>query len=195
MRRTRLQGAHEVQIEEKPRRRSGMSFFLELVIIVAVAIGLAFLITNFVVQPYEIPSGSMEQTIDIGDRVFSEKMSYHFGEPKQGDIVTFQDVTNPSRVLIKRVIALEGQTVDLRDGEVFVDGVALEEPYTNGKQSEPLKSDIVYPYTVPAGCMWVMGDNRTNSSDSRAFGAVPLKNVTGRAFFRYWPMDRIGALG
>lgn len=190
-----MQGEHEARIEEKPRRRSGKSFILELVIIVAVAVGLAFLITNFVVQPYEIPSGSMEQTIDVGDRVFSEKLSYNFGDPKQGDIVTFKDMTNPSRVLIKRVIALGGQTVDVHDGKVFVDGAALDEPYTNGKQSEPLGSNIVYPYTVPAGSMWVMGDNRTNSSDSRAFGAVPLANVTGHAFFRYWPVDRIGALG
>ncbi len=184
----------EARGQEKPQRRSGIGIVTELIIIAAVALGLAYLITNFVAQPYEIPSGSMEETIDIGDRVFSEKISYYVGEPKQGDIVTFKDMTNPSRVLIKRVIATGGQTVDLRDGVVYVNGVALSEPYTEGKPTLALGSDISYPYTVPQGSMWVMGDNRTNSSDSRAFGAVPLSNLTGRAFFRYWPLDHIGTL-
>lgn len=180
--------------QEKPKRRSGFGVVIELIVIAAVALGLAYLITNFIAQPYEIPSGSMEETIDIGDRVFSEKITYNFGDPKQGDIVTFTDMTNPSRVLIKRVIATGGQTIDLRDGVVYVDGKALSEPYTNGKPTYELNSSITYPYTIPKDSMWVMGDNRTNSSDSRAFGAVPLSNLTGHAFFRYWPIDRIGTL-
>ena len=189
-----MQKADGQESVQQPKRRSAFGFVLELIIIAVVALGLAFLITNFVAQPYEIPSGSMEKTIDIGDRIFSEKVSYNFGKPTRGDIVTFRDVDNPSRVLIKRVIATGGQTVDLRDGLVYVDGVALDEPYTQGKPSTALNSDITYPYTVPQDCIWVMGDNRTNSSDSRAFGAVPLSNLTGRAFFRYWPLDRIGSL-
>jgi signal peptidase I len=167
---------------------------LEIAIIIVAAVVLAFCITNFVAQPYEIPSGSMEDTIEIGDRVFSEKVSSDFNNPERGDIVTFKDVTNQNRVLIKRVIATGGQTVDLIDGTVYVNGVALSEPYTQGKPSYDLKSGIVYPYTIPDGYIWVMGDNRTNSSDSRAFGAIPVSNITGHAFFRYWPLNRIGSL-
>ena len=96
------------------------------------------------------------------------------------------------------VIAVGGQTVDLRDGRVYVDGVLQDEPYTRGEPSYPLTPyyglTIDYPYTVPEGGLWVMGDNRTNSADSRAFGAIPLESVTGHAVLRYWPLDRIGTL-
>ena len=173
---------------------------LEFIIVVAAAFALAFVITHYVAQPYVIPSQSMEDTLIGGeegqsnDRILSEKISYISGAPKQGDIVTFIDVEDPDRTLIKRVIAVGGQTIDLRDGYVYVDGEKLDEPYTNGKPSENPGTGITYPDTVPDGYIWVMGDNRTNSQDSRWFGAVPVENVTGHAFFRYWPLNRLGTL-
>lgn len=203
------------QMEE---RKSGgcLRSIIELVVVVAVAFGLAFFVTTFVAQPYEIPSGSMEDTIQIGDKVFSEKVTQYTSDPKQGDIVTFkmyEDATTDGlyahvsdapkelrnrlteKVLIKRVIAVAGQTVTLKGGKVYVDGTELDEPYTEGKVSEPLVgSSVVFPYTVPEGEVWVMGDNRTDSRDSRWFGSVPIDQVTGHAFFRYWPLDRIGLL-
>lgn len=187
----------QVQVRQQKKKSSVLGSFTEFVIVVAVAIALAWFITNFVVKPYEIPSESMEDTIMTGDRVLSERISYLGTSPAQGDIVTFTDVEDSSRVLIKRVIAVAGQQVDLKDGSVYVDGSKLDEPYTDDKQSLPLASghDVSYPYTVPEGYIWVMGDNRTNSSDSRYFGAVPVANVTGHAFFRYWPLERIGPLG
>ena len=192
-------GASPVQVQVRQQKKKGsvLGSFTEFVIVVAVAIALAWFITNFVVKPYEIPSESMEDTIMTGDRVLSERISYLGTSPAQGDIVTFTDVEDSSRVLIKRVIAVAGQQVDLKDGSVYVDGSKLDEPYTDDKQSLPLASghDVSYPYTVPEGYIWVMGDNRTNSSDSRYFGAVPIANVTGHAFFRYWPLERIGPLG
>ena len=192
-------GASPVQVQVRQQKKKGsvLGSFTEFVIVVAVAIALAWFITNFVVKPYEIPSESMEDTIMTGDRVLSERISYLGTSPAQGDIVTFTDVEDSSRVLIKRVIAVAGQQVDLKDGSVYVDGSKLDEPYTDDKQSLPLASghDVSYPYTVPEGYIWVMGDNRTNSSDSRYFGAVPVANVTGHAFFRYWPLERIGPLG
>lgn len=161
-------------------------------------IAIAQVLRTFVFQAYEIPSGSMESTIDTGDLVFSEKVSYYLSGPKRGDIVTFADPEIPSRTLIKRVIAAEGQTVNLVDGEVYVDGVKLDEPYTQGKPSYPLHNssgtDITYPYTVPSGEVWVMGDNRTNSQDSRFFGSVPVDSITGKAVFTYWPIDHISLL-
>ena len=165
---------------------------------VAFIFGLSWALRTFVFQPYEIPSGSMENTIMTGDMVFSEKISYYLRDPQPGDIVTFQDPEIPGRVLIKRCIAVGGQTVDLVDGRVVVDGVALDEPYTRGLPSEPLKTalgvEVSYPYTVPEGHLWVMGDNRTNSNDSRYFGAVDEDTLTGRAALVYWPFNNFGLL-
>ena len=134
-----------------------------------------------------------------GDMVFSEKITYYTRQPEKGDIVTFDDPEVEGRTLIKRVIAVGGQTVDLKDGKVILDGVALSEPYVNGKESNPLNRTatgvtITYPYTVPDGYVWVMGDNRTSSQDSRYFGAIPLSSITGRAALIYWPISDFGVL-
>lgn len=170
---------------------------LEFIIMLAAALGVAWLLQTFVVQPYIVPSGSMEPTIETNDRIVTEKIDLAV---KQGDIITFDDPTGAHSTLVKRVIATGGQTVDLVDGTVHVDGVALDEPYTYGKESVPLSSTldnmtIDFPYTVPDGYVWVMGDNRTNSADSRYFGAIPVSSITGKAIFIYWPLDAIGTLG
>ena len=185
--------------EHAEPKRSGigrtiLSIAGTIVLIVALSWGLR----TFVFQAYEIPSGSMEETIMTGDMVFSEKVTYYFNEPEPGDIVTFQDPEIPSRILIKRIIATGGQTVDLVDGQVVVDGVPLYEPYTDGKPSYPLTpaygTAISYPFKVPEGKLWVMGDNRTNSQDSRYFGPIDEDTVTGRAVLIYWPISNIGLL-
>lgn len=181
-------------MEEKKNQGGALRSLIEIVVMFAVIMAIAFGITNFVVTPYQIPSQSMTQTILEGDRVLSERVSYYTGSPEPGQIVTFDDVEGDGSVLIKRCIATAGQTVDLIDGAVYVDGVKLDEPYTLGRPSEDLDSGITYPHTVAEGCIWVMGDNRVNSLDSRWFGDVPLENVTGHAFFRYWPIDRIGGM-
>jgi signal peptidase I len=171
---------------------------IELLIIIAIAVIITTLLRLFVINQYEIPSGSMESTIEIGDRLYVEKVSYYFAEPERGDIVTFDDPIEEGRVLIKRCIAVGGQTVDLRDGKVVVDGIILNEPYTLDKPSLPLEPmrevRIKYPYTVPQGSIWVMGDNRTNSLDSRYFGPVSEEDITGKALFRFLPFDRFGAI-
>lgn len=172
--------------------------FISFLVMVAIIVAGAWLLRSFVIEPFQIPSASMEETIKTGDMVFAEKVSYHFSDPEPGDIVVFSDPQVPSRTLIKRVIATEGQTVDLRDGKVYVDGVALDEPYTQGLPSYPLNTvgnvDIIYPYTVPKGDVWVMGDNRTNSSDSRYFGPIDKDTVFGKAFVIYWPFESMALL-
>ena len=171
---------------------------IEIAIVIVVAAIITLLVRTFVINQYEIPTGSMEPTIEVGDRLFAEKLSYYFAEPTPGDIVTFNDPIEGGRVLIKRCIATSGQTVDLRDGSVYVDGVKLDEPYTHGKPSKPLDTMrgvfIEYPYTIPIGSIWVMGDNRTNSLDSRYFGPVSADELIGRALFRSLPLDRFGAI-
>lgn len=172
--------------------------FLNVVICVAIVLAAAWGIRTFVIEPFEVPSASMETTIMTGDRLFAEKITYHFSQPKAGDIVVFSDPQLPSRVLVKRVIATEGQTVNLVNGFVYVDGVKQNEPYTQGS-SYPLSKtasnvSISYPYTVPAGEVWVMGDNRENSSDSRYFGPIDANSIFGKALVTYWPLNRIGLL-
>ncbi len=196
-----MKGAWEVDSGEHAQNgrhgalRSLAGLAVMIVLVVAITIGLR----TFVFVPYEIPSGSMEETIMPGDMVFSEKISYYMREPGYGDIVTFADPNVAGRTLIKRVIATGGQTVDLVDGAVVVDGVSLDEPYTDGKPSYPLDHtalgvDIEYPLTVPEGCLWVMGDNRTASQDSRYFGPIPASSVTGRASMIYWPLSNFRLL-
>lgn len=186
------------ELQSEREEKGGLSTFASFLIMVAIVVVAYFGLRTFVVGTYEIPSGSMLDTIQIGDRVFSEKVSYYFRDPEQGDIITFTDPENPQRTLIKRVIAVGGQTVNLKNGYVYVDGKKLDEPYTEGKQSLPLTTaygvTVTYPYTVPDGYLWVMGDNRTNSADSRYFGAVSKDSVTGHANFTFWPLNRIGTL-
>lgn len=180
---------------KKGRLRSIAGLILMVVAVLAITLGLR----AFVFVPYEIPSGSMEETIVPGDMVFSEKVTYYTREPSYQDIVTFTDPTRADRTLIKRVIATEGQTVDLVDGNVVVDGQTLSEPYAEGKPSYPLDYtapgvSLEYPLTVPAGSIWVMGDNRTASQDSRYFGPVPVSSVSGRASMIYWPLSNFRLL-
>jgi signal peptidase I len=187
-----------VIIKRKGRRI--LRELLEILGIVVVAVILTLLLRAFVIDSYQIPTGSMEPTIEIGDRLFAEKVSYYLGGPAQGDIVTFYDLSpdEEGRILIKRCIATGGQTVDLMDGKVVVDGIILDEPYTHGLPSFPLNPmpgiSIKYPYTVPEGSVWVMGDNRTRSQDSRYFGAIPDENLIGKALLRFLPLDRFGTI-
>lgn len=168
--------------------------WLEWVITIAVGVTLALLVRAFVAEVYIVPSGSMLDTIQEGDRLVGEKVTYRASTPKRGDVVTFDDPDQPGTTLIKRVVAVAGDTVDLRNGSVYVNGKKLSEPYTEGKPSYPLEQysstldgPISYPYTVPKGRIWVMGDNRTNSLDSRYFGAVSTDSVSSRAVFIFWP--------
>ena len=186
---------HEAHEAEGERGRGGWGWFF---VWLAMAVAVGLLVKTFVATPYVVPTGSMRDTIVEGDTLLGERVSLYFGDPEAGDIVTF-DSPLDGETLIKRVIAVGGQTVDLVDGSVYVDGEKLDEPYTEGKPSYSLSdlpgsAGIEYPYEVPEGCVWVMGDNRTDSKDSRYFGAVSVDDVTSRALFIYWPLDHIGAL-
>lgn len=190
------------EIAEKELRSARAKNGLRNVLTIGIMMLIVILIRLFVVTPFVIPSESMEDTILVGDYVLSESCSYWTGSPQQGDIVTFKDPeaqdSKHARTLIKRVIATEGQVVTLKDGKVYVNGNQLDEKYVDNKPTLPLQEasgiDIDYPYKVPAGCVWVMGDNRTDSADSRYFGPVRIDLITGKAFYRYFPFDRIGIL-
>jgi len=196
-----MQSSQKAASGSHAKKKSGFlhslfSFIISLMVI----IGAVFLIRTFVVMPYHVPSASMEQTIMTDDYVLSEKVSFKFGKPEAGQIVTFADPLDSSRTLIKRVVAVEGQTIDIKDGQVYIDGSALSEEYTKGLPTEELiasdaaPDDMEYPYTIPEGYVWCMGDNRTNSQDSRYFGPVAIDTITGHAFLIYWPFNHIQTL-
>lgn len=159
----------------------------EMIETVAIALALAIVIRLFVVETIEVSGYSMEPTLYDGERMLINKFIYWTRLPKTGDIVVFKFPGDTRKEFIKRVIAHEGQTVEIRFGQVYVDDEPLHEPYLD----KPWEQD--YPkQEIQKGHIFVLGDNRNFSEDSRhpAVGQVPLKNVQGMAFVRFWPFDR-----
>ncbi|PKQ38698.1 MAG: signal peptidase I [Actinobacteria bacterium HGW-Actinobacteria-1] len=183
----------------EPREEQVASFgrwLLETVFLIVLAFTIAQAARAYAIQPYVVPTGSMIPTIEIQDRVLVEKITYRVvRSPARGEVVVFDNPHPTSaldKILIKRVIATEGQTVDIYDDAVWVDGVALDEPYVHGKPTLP--GTVMTPITIPEGQVWLMGDNRTNSGDSRFFGPQPVSKVRGRAIWTYWPPKEFGEL-
>jgi signal peptidase I len=203
----------------KGKKRSGLSSLVELVVTVAVAVGLALLIQAFVVKPYRIPSGSMIPTLAIGQRVLTDRLNTH---PSLGDVVVFhpphgadnsynptcgspsQGTGHPeacdaptqaesSQTFIKRVVGLPGDRISIVNGRVIRNGKFEKAPYIR-----PCGADVSCNFpktiTIPPGHYFMMGDNRGESDDSRFWGPVPQSWIIGVAFFTYWPPDRIGSL-
>ena len=177
--------------ERRPASKKGGGA-LEYLVILLVSFALVFgFVRPFVMEAFWIPSGSMIPTLEINDRVLVNKFIYRFSEPERGDIIVFQSVDDPKEDLIKRVVGLPGDKIAVRGGKLFLNGEPQKEPYTNKKLPD---RTFFAQTTVPKGHIFVMGDNRGNSADSRVFGPLPRKNIEGEAFLRFWPPDRIGLL-
>jgi signal peptidase I len=165
------------------------SWLLEVGETVLPAIVIAVLINLFLAQATRVYGSSMEPSLHTDQRLVVEKLSYRLHDPQRGDVVVLRMPERGPELLIKRVIALSGETIEVRDGEVFVDGVSLQEPYlsrpTNGSYG---------PQQVPVGQIFVMGDNRGASNDSRVFGPVDRTRIIGRAWVSYWPPEAIGII-
>jgi signal peptidase I len=204
-------------------KKSLTSSVLELVLIVATALGLALAIQAFIVKPYRIPSGSMLPTLHINQRVLVDRIGTHFSSPHVGDIIVFHPpknyangCTNPnegqaadgqdnprpcgiaesspsSETFIKRVVGVGGDKISIRNGHVYRNGVPEKDAYILQCGGA---GDCNFPatITIPRGDYYVMGDNRPNSEDSRFWGPVPKAWIIGKAFLTYWPPDRIGFL-
>jgi signal peptidase I len=165
---------------------------LEFLIILLVAFALVFgLVRPFIVEAFYIPSESMVPTLEIGDRVFVNKFIYRFAEPERGDIIVFESIEGSEQDLIKRVVAVPGDTVAVQNGVLFVNGQPQEEPYVNDAFPD---GSFFGPTTVPEDAVFVMGDNRGNSRDSRFFGPVSISNVEGEAFITFWPPSHVDLL-
>jgi signal peptidase I len=151
-------------------------------------------IRTFAAEPRFIPSGSMEPTLQIDDRLIVDKVSYHFQSPKRGDVVVFSPTENLQKehfkdAFIKRIIGVLGDKVEVKTGKVYVNDLALNENY--------IKEVPQYQYgpiLIPADRYLVLGDNRNNSYDSHYWGFVPRQNLIGKATLRYWPLNRLGSI-
>jgi signal peptidase I len=204
-------------------KKSLASSLGELVVIVAIALGLAFAIQAFIVKPYRIPSGSMEPTLHINQRVLVDRIGSHFSSPKVGQVIVFhppknydagcadpdqgenqagQDAAQPcgvaqtlesSQTFIKRVVGVPGDHIAIVNGHVMRNGVREKDSYIDPCGDDG-SCNFPRPIVVPKGDYYMMGDNRGESDDSRFWGPVPKAWIIGRAFFTYWPPDRIGFL-
>jgi signal peptidase I len=183
------------------RKRSALHNAIEWVVVLAAALIVALVVKTWLFQAFYIPSGSMEPTLDIGDRVLVNKVSYDLDDVDRGDIIVFErpegwgsgDIDD----LIKRVVALPGETIEVRDGIVYIDGAALDEPYlADGVTTPPFyeQSGCVPSCVVPEDEVFVLGDNRGNSDASNHFGPLPFDSVVGRAFIRVWPLSDFGGI-
>lgn len=155
---------------------------------IVAALMVSVCVRAFVVEPFIVPTGSMLPTIQLDERILCEKLSYRFGEVSVGDIICFESDYHDGLILVKRVIATGGQTVDIRDGNVYVDGMLS--PWGKGI-TDALGLDVTYPLTLGEDELWVMGDNRRESSDSRVFGPIPKSCVVGHVFARLSPPEKI----
>jgi signal peptidase I len=156
-----------------------------------IAIGLALVIIVFLYQPVKVEGTSMAPLLSDQERIFINKFVYRFEPIERGDVVVFWYPLDRSKSFIKRVIGLPGEKVEIRQGIVYVNGHAIQEPYV-----PPQYEDIsdFGPIRVPRGSYFVMGDHRISSNDSRVFGPVASKYIYGRAVFAYWPVDHFGSL-
>jgi signal peptidase I len=208
----------------KPETESGApaverkSAFREYAEALAIALALALVIRTFFVQAYKIPSGSMEPTLLIGDHILVNKIGYglrmpdsilglkpaglplghyltNFSEPRRGDVVVFVYPEDRSKDFIKRIIGVPGDTVEGRDGAVFINGARVSDPHAHFTAESELPSPVIFrgrnfgPVTVPPGKFFVMGDNRDQSHDSRFWGYVDISDIEGKAMFVYWSWD------
>ncbi|MCK5706270.1 MAG: signal peptidase I [Candidatus Aureabacteria bacterium] len=169
------------------------------------AVGLALLIRWLIIEPYKIPTGSMEPTLHgdkkNGDKILANKFIYRFTEPKRGDIIIFKTkgikgIDAKKKDFVKRLVALPGETVEIKDPSIYIDNKKLTDPkifqkwdYTGNISSWPYGT-TGNPVKVPEGYFFVLGDNSYNSNDSRHWGFVPIKNVKGKALVIYWPPSR-----
>lgn len=170
---------------------AGKSVFRELGETLLTAASLAILILLFVARAFTVDGPSMQPTLQSGERLLIDKISYYFREPTYGDVIVFRYPADPSQYYIKRVVGLPGDVIAISKGLLYVNGKPIVEEYINGPTFGAFG-----PYTVPEGHYFVLGDNRNNSEDSRSsrVGPIPRELIVGRAAVRYWPLPRTGLI-
>lgn len=186
------------QIVPSRHRKSRRRSFIEWVIILVVAVSVSMLVRTYAVQQFSIPSGSMEPTLNVGDRILVSKLSVEWGTINRGDIVVFRHppkalttcATPVEPIFIKRVIGLPGDVITSKGNTIYIDGKALKQTWSH---INPL-GVAIGRVVVPANHYFMMGDNHPESCDSRYWGSVPRSAILGKAFVRIWPLNRFGFL-
>jgi signal peptidase I len=172
-------------------------FFLDIIETVVLALAIFVLVYLFLVQPHQVRGNSMLPNFYDGEYLLTDKVSYRLGEPGRGDVVVFKAPKNQDYDYIKRIIGAPGDRIVIRNSKIYINGEELKEPYlpedfiTSGGSFWREGEEII----IPEGEYLVLGDNRSHSSDSREWGAVPADNIVGKAWLRYWPVNRIGIVG
>ncbi|UWG99095.1 signal peptidase I [Dehalobacter sp. DCM] len=168
-----------------------MKSLFEWVIIIAVAFALSLVIRNFLIDTRIVPTGSMLPTIQLEDRLIVDRFFYKYGDIQRGDIIVFEapDEIMKDEDLVKRVIGLPGETIQVTNSKVYINGQVLDEPYVESSANYEFG-----PYTIPEGTFFMMGDNRPISYDSHRWGALDGEKIIGKVWVRYWPFDRLGPL-
>jgi signal peptidase I len=199
--RSALDGVEATGARRRRRRQSATRNLVEWLVVVAGALIVALVVKTWLFQAFYIPSGSMEPTLHIDDRVLVNKISYDLEDVDRGDIIVFERPeswgTSEIDDLIKRVVGLPGETISVVDGEVLIDGEVLDEPWLEDDVTTPgffEESGCVPECTIPDDAVFVLGDNRSNSDASNHFGSLPFEQVVGRAFLRVWPLGSFGTL-
>ncbi len=163
---------------------------LEIGQALALAVVISLVLNTFVVQVTQVMQRSMETTLFQNDRVLISKVDYRFGAPQPGDIVVFNPTIDTQIPYVKRVVAVAGEVVELRNGQLFVNGQPRTFPQSHGL-SQAQSPAVQYPLTVPEGYFFAMGDNRQGSQDSRTIGPQPYNRIIGKVVLRFWPVDRL----
>ena len=157
---------------------------VEIVVIVAAAFAIALLVQAFLVKPFTIHQVSMRPTLEDGDRILLNRLTYHFRGPARGDIIVLHSPISMNEDLVKRIVGVAGDRLSVAGGKLYVNGVAQDEPYLLEQNFDGEMPET----TVPSGEVFVMGDNRNNSGDSRLFGPISTDSIIGSAFVVYWPI-------
>jgi len=179
----------QTEVSKAAKKKSKAGGALREIVETLVLTAIIFLGVRVLVQNYKVEGYSMEPTLDDGQYLLINKVGMHFRQPERGDIIVFQYPLDTSKSFVKRVIGVPGDTVEVRDQQTIVDGKSLKEPYIRSAENG------LYPRTVvPPGQYFVLGDNRNNSSDSRAWGMLPEKDVIGMAWVSYWPPGHWGGV-
>ncbi len=182
--------------EEKPSFLSIVGDIIETLVVAAAIFVIVYL---FLLQPHQVKGASMQPNFHDGEYILTDKISYRFNKPQRGDVIIFKSPTDPDVDFIKRIIGLPGEKVKISDGKVVVindqnkDGLTLEEPYqingpTSGGKEAPQNTEV----KIGSDQYFVLGDNRLESFDSRSWGLLPKKNIIGKAWLRYWPLNKLG---
>ncbi len=173
-----------------------IEFIMDILETIVFVGSLFIVIYLFILQPNQIRGASMEPTFESGDYIFTSKITYKLRTPERGDVIVFRSPRNPDIEFIKRIIGLPGDTIEIKSEEIFVNGKQLQENYIAAKtplwEGGFIKDSEVK--VVPAGELFVMGDNRPRSSDSREFGFIPLGSIIGQVFYRYFPSNKMGSI-